>query len=471
MFDPLRAPSIPPALQRLGPEDSQFIYDAAAAHCLDIATHRHGCCVLQVGGRAAPCHPSACCCRCCTARRSFACAWPRRLYSLCPCAASLSASQAHHRLLSLPPLPVAALHRLRHQPSEACPHRAHRRALAHAQPGALTGRWGLQHMCCMSLWDGSTGGLGPRASRRPHAYVPPLRSQCHTCSPCSACSACSACPVLQDAFGNYVVQYVLELGHPETSAMVMTNLTGHYSELATQKFRWASFPGFFVSVSGGMHWWHALFRVWCACWPRKQVHDLCAWCCCFSREPRWCMHALHACRPRRSSPRARFQARHPCMCCALRCPACLHRVTFLLVHAHMRAWRLPTLATPHSPSKVPLPAPSAPPLQLQRGGEVPQAGRRGAERAARRCGGGANELPQPGPPAARPLRQLRDAELPHGVQRPAAQVGLEGGGGGGGGGGGRAGAGLGACRRRRAARCRPACAPPCAPPTHLRFCC
>jgi hypothetical protein len=34
-------------LQRLGPEDSQFIYDAAAAHCLDIATHRHGCCVLQ----------------------------------------------------------------------------------------------------------------------------------------------------------------------------------------------------------------------------------------------------------------------------------------------------------------------------------------------------------------------------------------------------------------------------------------
>ena len=34
-------------LQRLGPEDSQFIYAAAADHCLDIATHRHGCCVLQ----------------------------------------------------------------------------------------------------------------------------------------------------------------------------------------------------------------------------------------------------------------------------------------------------------------------------------------------------------------------------------------------------------------------------------------
>jgi hypothetical protein len=34
-------------LQRLGPEDSQFIYDAASAHCVEIATHRHGCCVLQ----------------------------------------------------------------------------------------------------------------------------------------------------------------------------------------------------------------------------------------------------------------------------------------------------------------------------------------------------------------------------------------------------------------------------------------
>ena len=46
--DPLAraSPPINP-LQRLGPEDSQFIYDAAAAHCLDIATHRHGCCVLQ----------------------------------------------------------------------------------------------------------------------------------------------------------------------------------------------------------------------------------------------------------------------------------------------------------------------------------------------------------------------------------------------------------------------------------------
>lgn len=44
---------------------------------------------------------------------------------------------------------------------------------------------------------------------------------------------------LRDPFGNYVVQYVLELGHPETSTLVMANLKGHYGELATQKFRWA----------------------------------------------------------------------------------------------------------------------------------------------------------------------------------------------------------------------------------------
>lgn len=34
-------------LQRLGPDDSQFVYDAAESHCVEIATHRHGCCVLQ----------------------------------------------------------------------------------------------------------------------------------------------------------------------------------------------------------------------------------------------------------------------------------------------------------------------------------------------------------------------------------------------------------------------------------------
>ena len=53
----------------------------------------------------------------------------------------------------------------------------------------------------------------------------------------------------QDPFGNYVVQYVLELGHPETSAMVMTNLKGHYGELATQKFRWGLWGGLWMAQS------------------------------------------------------------------------------------------------------------------------------------------------------------------------------------------------------------------------------
>lgn len=34
-------------LQRLTNEDNQFLFDAAAKHCVEIATHRHGCCVLQ----------------------------------------------------------------------------------------------------------------------------------------------------------------------------------------------------------------------------------------------------------------------------------------------------------------------------------------------------------------------------------------------------------------------------------------
>jgi hypothetical protein len=34
-------------LNRLIPEDNQFIYNAVAAHCVEVATHRHGCCVLQ----------------------------------------------------------------------------------------------------------------------------------------------------------------------------------------------------------------------------------------------------------------------------------------------------------------------------------------------------------------------------------------------------------------------------------------
>lgn len=34
-------------LQKLQPKDVQYIFDAACEHCTDIATHRHGCCVLQ----------------------------------------------------------------------------------------------------------------------------------------------------------------------------------------------------------------------------------------------------------------------------------------------------------------------------------------------------------------------------------------------------------------------------------------
>lgn len=34
-------------LNRLGAEDNQFIYNAVAQHCVEVATHRHGCCVLQ----------------------------------------------------------------------------------------------------------------------------------------------------------------------------------------------------------------------------------------------------------------------------------------------------------------------------------------------------------------------------------------------------------------------------------------
>jgi len=34
-------------LNRLNSEDNQFIYNAVAQHCVEVATHRHGCCVLQ----------------------------------------------------------------------------------------------------------------------------------------------------------------------------------------------------------------------------------------------------------------------------------------------------------------------------------------------------------------------------------------------------------------------------------------
>lgn len=41
---------------------------------------------------------------------------------------------------------------------------------------------------------------------------------------------------LQDPFGNYVVQYVLELGDTSASGAVMRGLAGHWPDLAQQKF-------------------------------------------------------------------------------------------------------------------------------------------------------------------------------------------------------------------------------------------
>jgi Mg/Co/Ni transporter MgtE len=34
-------------LHRLSPENNQFIYDAVCQNCIEVASHKHGCCVLQ----------------------------------------------------------------------------------------------------------------------------------------------------------------------------------------------------------------------------------------------------------------------------------------------------------------------------------------------------------------------------------------------------------------------------------------
>lgn len=34
-------------LNRLGSSENQFIFDAVSKYCVEVATHRHGCCVLQ----------------------------------------------------------------------------------------------------------------------------------------------------------------------------------------------------------------------------------------------------------------------------------------------------------------------------------------------------------------------------------------------------------------------------------------
>lgn len=42
--------------------------------------------------------------------------------------------------------------------------------------------------------------------------------------------------MLQDPFGNYVVQYVLDLGQGDATGRIMKQLEGHYPELSQQKF-------------------------------------------------------------------------------------------------------------------------------------------------------------------------------------------------------------------------------------------
>ena len=46
----------------------------------------------------------------------------------------------------------------------------------------------------------------------------------------------NALPLVQDAFGNYVVQYVLDMGLDGISYRVMNNLRGSYPMLSLQKF-------------------------------------------------------------------------------------------------------------------------------------------------------------------------------------------------------------------------------------------
>lgn len=46
----------------------------------------------------------------------------------------------------------------------------------------------------------------------------------------------NALELVQDAFGNYVVQYVLDLGEPSIAHGILQNLLGHISALSVQKF-------------------------------------------------------------------------------------------------------------------------------------------------------------------------------------------------------------------------------------------
>ena len=43
-------------------------------------------------------------------------------------------------------------------------------------------------------------------------------------------------PLIQDAFGNYIVQYVLELAFEESSLEVVDQMCGHFAHLSREKF-------------------------------------------------------------------------------------------------------------------------------------------------------------------------------------------------------------------------------------------
>ena len=158
-------------LQRLGPEDAQFIYDSAAENCLDVATHRHGCCVLQ---------------RC----LDFANATQRARLVDCICQHVLLLAQVHEA--------PNALHRL----CFSCK--------AAGTPESCTAPvvWAL---LAVQIPVGLSWPLCNRLSA----------NTCMSSGVSShACANTLSLPTAQDPFGNYVVQYVLELGDVEASAKV-----------------------------------------------------------------------------------------------------------------------------------------------------------------------------------------------------------------------------------------------------------
>ena len=48
--------------------------------------------------------------------------------------------------------------------------------------------------------------------------------------------AVEALPLIEDAFGNYIVQYVLELGFEESTVAIIDQMVGNFQRLSQQKF-------------------------------------------------------------------------------------------------------------------------------------------------------------------------------------------------------------------------------------------